>query len=275
MKTKFNFSFGGVILEISIGLACLIPAYVVVVSIAEYMQAISSVREITSEAARRFDLRLLRKNAGIEATEVNVNQQLTIDNGTLSLYARNIGTEIERFNKLQGSTVSVNYMIKYVSVDPVTGEANRTDLHVESTTGFSSDPRVPRFAKGGSGSLHTQYLERALDKIQQNPLSPFPWAIPSGLRDVHQVSYLGGSPIYSRSTANQNDVRTANYLRYAPIVGISVVLDISNTRTGRFIQNLPNFLRIFSSDNSGGFNLRDNPTLIHETQLIVPRNPGI
>lgn len=270
-KSKY---FGGVILEISIGLACIIPIFVAVVIISEYMQATSNVREITAEVVRRFDLRLLRKTANIEATEVGINPQIVTDSTTFSRYAQNLGREVERFKKINGSKLSVNFMIKYVRVNTTTGEVNRDDLSRESTAN-SSDPATPRFAKGGNGDLYTAFLEEALDSIQASPRTPFPWAIPAGLRDVHQVSYLGASPIYSNGTPYQNDARSSNYFRFAPVVGVSVVLDLSETRTGRFIRNFSEYVTIFSSQHSQSFNLRDDVTLIHETQFIIPRNPGV
>lgn len=243
---------GNAILEVAIGVSLALPFLLVLFAIFGYLRGVWAAQNIAVEAARAFDIQLIGRIQGVEDTMVR--PILTVPE--LRQFTERLSAQLATITLPKNSNFHLNFGIQYVEVALENGKAkSKAGPPVISYTNHLS-----------STSIINSLLEQEYSR--QFNSQPFPYAIPHGLSEIKQISYLGASGFYSEKNNLRNDIDESRFFRFAPIVALSVTVDISRSFSGRIMNNLKYHLcRIRTCHDRG------QVSLIQNSRIIASRAP--
>jgi len=249
------YSRGATILEICMGMMIILPAFAVIVAISAYLSSVKSARNISLELTRSVDMSMLVTTMGNQDAFVNPSKLVWEDE--LPILAEKVFRQMDNFSIPEGAKKAVVFVAFDIAVHNQTGVAKSADLQIPWDTLKTMDGKRPTIVPHGDRELfrgseldrtllpikslvdtmRTQYLTTKLGHV-------FRFAIPAGVRGVEQVAYYGSSHIYRPDHGTGEgwsnlDVHS-NYLRKAPIVAVTVQIDLTETRTGKLLSTVGN-----------------------------------
>jgi hypothetical protein len=283
------YSRGATILEISMGMMILLPAFVVVVGIAAYLTTIKSAKNIALEVTRSIDMPMLVTTLGSQDAFVNASKLVWEE--ALPQLARKVYRQMNNFSIPNGAKKAVVFVVFDIPVNAQTGVARTESLRISWDERKNMDGERPTIISHGDPELiGNDQIERTIlpvkrlvDSMRTEYLTtkfgqPFRFAVPSGLREVEQVAYFGSSHIYrpfhnyDNTEAWSNLETKSNYLRKAPVLAVTVQIDLSQTKTGKLLLGISKLgCSIIGASNNCRITTPEF-LRVGQTRFIEPRN---
>lgn len=268
------YSRGATILEICIGMMVVLPAFIIIVSVAAYLNTIRAARSIALEMTRSLDMPAFRTTIGNQDAWVNSafsRNSPNIPNLAMKLYEQSKNFNLP--NKTKRLVLFANFM---VPVNVVTGKADLSVLDLPWNSPNNHNGRTPITRGYGDriffnrDEVKEEYLvpiKDMIDRMRNRHKTPyqgsFPFAIPSSLKGLSQASYLGSSHIYKKHPTEECDLEEltqeqfdaceernngwvnfneqSNFLRRAPVVAVSVFFDLTETGVGSMFSTIEKY----------------------------------